>query len=241
MSNNSVRLESFTKKYGSKVACNKIDFQAGSNAITGLLGPNGAGKSTLLKTLCGELYPTSGLVCVYGNDRPEDIRRVTGYVPENPDLEKNLSVKELLILEAKLYGISNMEETVMNAVEFCNLEDVLFSKIGNLSKGYKQRVSLAKALCIKPKLLVLDEFSAGLDPYQLSQLRKRLKKLSKTTAIVFSTHHIEEASSLCDYIYIMNRGCVVKHGNEESLTKDSGCKNLEDAYLKLIEGSTNHE
>lgn len=236
MSNNSVEIISFTKKYASKTACDEIDFIAKENSITGLLGPNGAGKSTLLKTICGEIYPTSGSVSVCGLELPQDIKKIIGFVPETPELESNLTVKETLLLEADLFSVKDAVSSIEKAVKLCDLEDVLSCKIRTLSKGYRQRVNLAKAICIEPKVLVLDEFSAGLDPKQTVHLRKGIKELSKSTTVIFSTHHIEEAISLCDVIYIMNHGKIVAEGTAESISTKQGCRNLEDAYLRLIEG-----
>ncbi|MCQ2241477.1 ABC transporter ATP-binding protein [Treponema sp.] len=241
MSNDCVKLEAFTKKYGDKIACNSVDFIAGKNSITGLLGPNGAGKTTLIKTVCGEIYPTSGSVNLFGETDPDRIKKITGYVPETPELEEKLTVKETLWLQAKLYSVESVERAVNQAVETCDLKEVLGTKVKKLSKGFKQRVSLAKALCIEPKVLVLDEFSAGLDPSQTVQLRKRIKKIAENTTIIFSTHHIDEAVSLCDSIFILNKGNLVAHGTTESIVKETSCKNLEEAFLKLIEGEGSNE
>ena len=180
MSNNTVELLSFTKKYASKFVFKEVDFVAKSNSITGLLGPNGAGKSTILKTISGVIYPTDGTVKVCGFDDPAEIRKITGYVPEHPELEGNLTVKETLLLESGLYcSGSDIESNVGFAVDFTGLNEVLNVKVKTLSKGFAQRLSLAKALCIDPKILILDEFSAGLDPKQIVELRNKIKKLSK--------------------------------------------------------------
>ncbi len=236
MSNNAVELLSFSKKYDSKYVFKDIDFIAKSNSITGLLGPNGAGKSTILKTISGVICPTDGTVNVSGFSDPAEIRKVTGYVPEHPELEGNLTVKETLLLESGLYcDVNDVESNVGFAVEFAGLNEVLHAKVKTLSKGFAQRVSLAKALCIGPRILILDEFSAGLDPKQIVELRNKIKKLSKKIPVVFSTHHIEEASSLCDEIYIIDRGIVKSHGTVDEIIKSSGTKNLEEAYLKFIE------
>lgn len=238
MSNNTVELLSFTKKYASKFVFKEVDFFAKSNSITGLLGPNGAGKSTILKTISGVIYPTDGTVKVCGFDDPAEIRKITGYVPEHPELEGNLTVKETLLLESGLYcSGSDIESNVGFAVDFTGLNEVLNVKVKTLSKGFAQRLSLAKALCIDPKILILDEFSAGLDPKQIVELRNKIKKLSKKITVIFSTHHIEEASSLCDEIYIIDKGIVKSHGTVDEIIKVSGAKNLEDAYLKFIEGT----
>ena len=241
MSNNAVKLESFTKKYSKKIACNEIDFTAEECSVTGLLGPNGAGKSTILKAIWGEIYPTTGFVSVCGFSRLEDIKKIIGYVPEIPELEENLTVKETLVLEAGLYSVKNAVDRIKEALSICQLTDVVSCKVKNLSKGYRQRVSLAKALCSDPKVLVLDEFSAGLDPVQTVQLRNNIKKLSEKITVIFSTHHIEEAVSLCKDIYILKRGVIAAHGTAESIAKDNGCHNLEEAFLKVTGEGIIHE
>lgn len=240
MSNNAVVLESFTKKYNSKTACSGINLTARENSITGLLGPNGAGKSTILKVISGVLYPTGGTVTVAGEESPDAIRKIVGYVPEQPELDGSLTVLETIILEAKLYCDSTVaSENAEYAIKICDLDGVRASKVRSLSKGYRQRVSLAKAICIKPKILILDEFSGGLDPQQIVQLRKRIKKLSSETTVIFSTHHIDEAASMCDYIYIIKDGKVASDGTIAEITSKWNSKDLEEAYIKVMEGGDN--
>lgn len=237
MSNNDVELVSFSKSYGKKIACENIDFAARKKSITGILGPNGAGKSTLLKTICGECYPTLGSVSVCGFSSPDEIRRVTGYVPELPSLELSMTVSETLNLQADLFNLSLDErrKAVQYAVEFCGLEEVLLKKCRTLSKGFMQRVSLAKALCSLPSVLVLDEFSAGLDPLQTFEMRKKIKGYAEKKTVVFSTHHIEEAEFLCDYIYIIVDGKIRSHGAQKELMESTGSKSLEDAYRVVLQ------
>ncbi|HCA20539.1 MAG TPA: ABC transporter ATP-binding protein [Treponema sp.] len=235
-------LSSFSKRYGPEEkngwACREIDFEAEKGKITGLLGPNGAGKSTLIKTLCGIQYATSGNLCVCGLTDFTDIRRVTGYVPETPELEENLTVIETLRQESFLRGDSRQstDAFLKSAMKMMDLSDVASKKIKALSKGYRQRVSLARAVSFDSKVLVLDEFSGGLDPAQIVKIRKSIKKLSADKIVILSTHHIEEAESLCDLIYIMDRGTVVAKGSVQEILKQSGRKNLEEAFLSLTHG-----
>ena len=156
-------------------------------------------------------------------------------------MEENLTVKETLVLEAGLYSVKDAVDRIKEALSICQLTDVVSFKVKNLSKGYRQRVSLAKALCSDPKVLVLDEFSAGLDPVQTVQLRNNIKKLSEKITVIFSTHHIEEAVSLCKDIYILKRGVIAAHGTAESIAKDNGCHNLEEAFLKVTGEGIIHE
>lgn len=234
-----ISVKDFSKTYGKgtkeKVACSSIDFSAEMGQVIGLLGPNGAGKSTLLKSLAGIQYPTSGIISVCGTEDFREIRKLTGYVPEFPELDKKLTVYETLYLEAKLHGITEpeLQKNIEKALELAELKDVANQKIGVLSKGYTQRTSFAKAISHNPKVLILDEFSGGLDPAQTVRMRKNVKKLSQKKIVIHSTHRIEEAEQLCDYIYVMHGGSIVAKGTIQDLVSFSGKKNLEDAFLFL--------
>ena len=236
---NEVELISFCKDYGKFSACKNINFYAGKNYITGILGPNGAGKTSVLKAICGLHYQTSGTVKICGTEEIDEFKKLTAFVPEVPELDSSLTVKENLFFEAEISGQKKTEAelTIKNVAEICGLEEVLSIKISNLSKGFKQRTSLAKAICKLPKILVLDEFSAGLDPAQIASFRKKLKELSSSMTIIFSTHHIEEAVSLCNRIYIIANGEVAACGTEKEITKKFNCKNLEEAFICATEKS----
>ena len=235
----SVKIESFTKIYGKKgnerKACDNVDFEAVSGSITGILGPNGAGKSTLLKAAGGIVYPTSGTVTVAGFTDLKDIRSVTGNVPEFPRLDGKLTVKEALTQNIFLHGYNqkDLDRLLSVAIKAADLDDVLYQKISSLSKGYTQRVSFALAVSFDPKVLILDEFSGGLDPAQIVKIRRSIKKLAEKKIVILSTHLIQEAESLCDYIYVMNEGHVVARGTKEEIIRNSNCASLEKAFLKL--------
>ncbi len=236
----SVEIKDFSKVYElkkrqMKIACSGVDFLAKAGEVTGLLGPNGAGKSTLIKAICGVHYGTSGSVSVAGFSSIVEIRRRVGYVPETPELDGSLTVKETLYQEAMLHGIKKevSRKFISEAVRITELEDVLFQKVSTLSKGYAQRTSLAKALSFDPEVLVLDEFSGGLDPVQIVKMRKTIKRLSEKKVVIFSTHHIEEAEALCSKIYVMNGGKVAASGVIDEVIAFSGKKNLEEAFLKF--------
>ncbi|MCR5763288.1 MAG: ABC transporter ATP-binding protein [Treponema sp.] len=232
-----VNVSSFTKIFGKKnhtvKACDCINFVAEKGFITGVLGPNGAGKSTLLKVLSGIIYASSGNISVCGKSECSEIRLITGYVPETPDLDFSLSVKETLYYEALLHGMKKNEisESVKRVVRLLELENVLSKKNSTLSKGYKQRVSLAKALVFNPKVLILDEFSGGLDPAQIVSVKKTIKAISKSCITILSTHHIDEAVSLCDFIYILHKGHIAIKGSQEEILEITGKKNIEEAFL----------
>ena len=236
---NEVELISFCKDYGKFSACKNINFYAEKNSITGILGPNGAGKTSVLKAICGLNYQTSGTVRICGTEETDEFKKLTAFVPEVPELDSSLTVKETLFFEAEISGQKKNEAelTVEKATEICGLEKVFNKKVSGLSKGFKQRTSLAKAVCRLPKILVLDEFSAGLDPAQIASFRKKLKVLSSSMTIIFSTHHIEEAVSLCNIIYIISNGEVAACGTEKEIVKKFNCKNLEEAFILATEKS----
>ncbi len=241
-----VEIIDFSKSYGnskkSTAACRNINLEFTAGYVTGLLGPNGAGKTTLLKAISGNHYQDSGTIqitvkdIVYENE-PEMFRKYTGFLPETPVLEENYSVIEVLESEAMLFGIEKERagKNITNAVKLCSLEDVLSKKIHELSKGYRQRVSFAKVLVHDPDVLILDEFSGGLDPSQIKQMRELIKSLSKTKAIILSTHHLEEASSLCDRMYVLSKGQIKASGTEKEIIRQTKTKTLEDAFIQLTE------
>lgn len=236
---NPVEVENFCKKYDSKkkeYACENVNFCAGENSITGLLGQNGAGKSTLLKAISGFHYATEGSISVCGCMELSDIRKNVAFVPEIPVLDKSLSVKELLFLEASLSGNEGMKscrKIVDRAVEICALNDVFLERVSKLSRGFLQRVSLAKSICRETKVIVMDEFSSGLDPVQNALIRRQIIELAKTKTVILSTHHIEEAQNLCNKVYIMSKGRVVGNGTIDEVVSSSGGRNLEEAFIRL--------
>lgn len=234
---NEVELISFCKNYGKVSACKNIDFYAEKNSITGILGPNGAGKTSVLKAVCGLHCKSGGTIKICGTEDTDEFKKLTAFVPEVPDLDLGLTVKETLYFEAEISGQKKDEAklNIKRAAEICGLEEVFSKKISSLSKGFRQRTSLAKAICRLPKVLVLDEFSAGLDPAQIASFRKKLKNLSGSMTVIFSTHHIEEAVSLCGRIYIIANGTVAAHGTEKDIIEKFNCKNLEEAFIRATE------
>lgn len=236
---NKVVVESFSKWYGSKKhqwkACSNMNFEAEKGLVTGILGLNGAGKTTFLKALCGMHYASSGRISVCGHTDCTAIRSITGYVPETPELDRTLSVKELLHQEALLHDMpcDKVDDAVKKTVRLFELETVLAKKTVTLSKGFKQRTSLAKAFVFSPKVLVLDEFSEGLDPAQTVSVRQAIKNISKSCITILSTHHIEEALLVCDYLYIVHKGSVVAKGTAGEIIDATGKKSMEEAFLWL--------
>ncbi|HOJ86539.1 MAG TPA: ATP-binding cassette domain-containing protein [Elusimicrobiales bacterium] len=214
-----ITTENITKSYGNFKALKGISFKVPSNNITVLLGPNGAGKTTTLRILAGYLYPDYGKVEYFGQKYDENLefKKLIGYIPENNPVYEDLEVTEYLEFVAKSYYLGKKEIKI--AVERCALKEVLGKKIGNLSKGYKQRVSLAKAILHNPPILLLDEPTTGLDPNQAYQTRELIKELKKDKTILISTHILSEAEAICDNILIINKGEICASGEKESLIK----------------------
>ena len=240
-------VRSLTKSYRSgkqtTTACRDISFQAQAGAITTLLGPNGAGKSSLLKCMAGILLPASGEICVCGERDPAGIRSLVGYVGEQPVLDGALTVAESLLLEQKLHtrqkrpgrqaDRADGRELLRQAVELTGIEAVLGKKCAGLSKGYAQRVRLAQALCFDPAVLILDEFSAGLDPAQILAIRTALKERAQKKIVIVSTHSISDATALGGSIVIMKGGSIVCTGSIAEILEKTGKKTLEEAFLLL--------
>ena len=235
----------FSKTYGKGKkqvkACSNINLSFESGSVTGLLGPNGAGKTTILKALCGYHYPTEGEVRLtfgehYTGDFTE-IRQNTGLVPETPMLDFNLTVKETLYFSAISHNLQKKEalDNIEKAVEYCSLQEVLYKKTGTLSKGFMQRTNFAKSLSYNPKVLILDEFSGGLDPLQIANMKTLILTLAKEKAVILSTHHIEEADSLCKNVYIISHGDIVSSGTADQIVAKTNAKNLEEAFLSLVD------
>lgn len=238
-----IELNHFSKRYGSGsksvAACTDISFCAQSGAVTGLLGPNGAGKSTMLKALSGAIYPTAGTVTLGTSSDARYIRQHTGFVPETPELDGTLTVKETLTEASTLYGQSTAlaQQSVEQAVSLCSLEAVLDKKVGTLSKGFLQRTSFARALSYNPSVFILDEISSGLDPAQIVQIHEVIKRIAREKIVILSTHHIEEASSLCARLYIISGGRIAACGTEQEINDQTKQQCLEDAFLFLTKSN----
>lgn len=229
----------FTKTFGSKnnekIACSKINFLAEKGNVTVLLGENGAGKSTLLKSLCGTQYETSGKISVLGETDFEKIRLITAFVPEIPVLDLNLTVKETVYIEGMIHGLKGkaLKENADFAFEKSELKDVLNVKASALSKGFRQRLSLAKALSFNPEVLILDEFSGGLDPSQIQKMRNTIKKLAEKKAVILSTHNLNECENLSDKVYILHKGQTASCGTTEEICSQFSVKTLQEAFFKI--------
>lgn len=210
----SIRVQNLTKEYNHQRAVNQISLTVQAGEIVGFLGPNGAGKSTTMKIATGYLSPTGGTVEVNGFDvrtHPMDVRRSVGYLPEHNPLYLDLYVKEYLRFAGSLHGMrgSDLSRRIAEMIELVGLEREQHKRIGQLSKGYRQRVGLAQALLHNPPVLILDEPTTGLDPNQLAEIRQVIRDAGRDKTVLFSTHIMQEVEAICDRVIIINRGQIV--------------------------------
>mgnify|MGYP004478762781 CR=1 FL=1 len=209
-----ITLSGVTKRYGAATAVQDLSFTVSSGETLGLLGQNGAGKTTTLNIITGYLAPTSGDVRVGDYDlltQPRQAKQLIGYLPEQPPLYDEMTVESYLrfVCRLRLVVEADIARHVRDIAAQTSLTDVLGRRVGNLSKGYRQRVGLAQALCGEPEVLVLDEPTVGLDPRQTAEFRDTLKKLSGGRTVIFSSHILSEVQALCDRVIILHHGRVV--------------------------------
>ena len=207
-------LDGVTKRYGDTLAVDNLQFTVHRGQLLGLLGQNGAGKTTTLNIMTGCLAPTQGRVTVNGHDMlsaPRQARRLLGYLPETPPLYDEMTVRDYLrfACELKMVLPADIPAHIGEIARRTGLSDMLRRRVGNLSKGYRQRVGLAQALCGDPEVLVLDEPTSGLDPRQTAEFRDTLRSLAKGRTVVFSSHILSEIQALCDRVIILHRGRIV--------------------------------
>ncbi|MBR4198150.1 MAG: gliding motility-associated ABC transporter ATP-binding subunit GldA [Bacteroidales bacterium] len=208
----SIKVENVSKIYGTQHALNNVSFSIGEGEIVGLLGPNGAGKSTIMKIITCFIPPTSGNVTVYGHsifEAPLEIRRLIGYLPEQNPLYTDMYIREFLRFIAGVHKLDNINKRVEDIIGITGLTPEANKKIGQLSKGYRQRVGLAQALIHDPKILILDEPTTGLDPNQLTEIRSLIREVGKTKIVILSTHIMQEVEAVCSRAIIINHGQIV--------------------------------
>ncbi len=210
----SIRVQNLTKEYNHQRAVNQISLTVQPGEIVGFLGPNGAGKSTTMKIATGYLPPTDGTVEVNGFDvrtQPMDVRRSVGYLPEHNPLYLDLYVKEYLRFAGSLHGMNgtDLSRRIADMIELVGLGREQHKRIGQLSKGYRQRVGLAQAMLHNPPVLILDEPTTGLDPNQLAEIRQVIRDVGRDKTVLFSTHIMQEVEAICDRVVIINRGQIV--------------------------------
>ncbi|WP_397363649.1 gliding motility-associated ABC transporter ATP-binding subunit GldA [Olleya sp. R77988] len=206
----SIKVENITKVYGTQKALNNISFEIERPEIVGFLGPNGAGKSTMMKILTTYINPTEGNAKVNGQDiltQTQQVQKSVGYLPEHNPLYLDQYVREYLTFNAKVYKVD--KSRVEDVIELTGLTPEAHKTIGQLSKGYRQRIGLANALLHDPEVLILDEPTTGLDPNQLIDIRNLIKTLGKNKTVFLSTHIMQEVEAMCDRVIIINKGEIV--------------------------------
>lgn len=242
-----IEIKNLTKTYGSKVAVNNISFTVGEGEVVGFLGRNGAGKTTTMNMLTGYISSTSGTASVDGFDileNPMEAKKLIGYLPEFPPVYTDLTVNEYLDFSANLKGVAkkNRKSHLDDIKELVRITDVQGRLVGNLSKGYKQRVGLAQALVGNPKVLVLDEPTVGLDPNQIIEIRKLIKSLGKEHTVILSSHILPEVADVCEKVIIIDHGNIVaqdslvnlQHGIGESTVLSVRIAGSENAVLRFV-------
>ena len=246
-----IQVKDITKKYGSFVAVDKLNFEINDGEIIGLLGPNGAGKSTTMNILTGFIEATEGSVLIDGeniSENSKEAKKKIGYMPENIPLYLDLKVKEFIKFMAELRYVpkNNIKSEVEETMKKVGLMDVQNRLIKNLSRGYKQRVSLAGAIVGNPKIIILDEPTVGLDPKQIIETRELIKSLGKDHTIILSSHILSEVSQVCEKVIIINKGKLVVIDTPENLEKIVKEKNniiitVEDKNEKMMKLQDDYE
>ena len=236
---NSIEVKNLSKKYKSKNAVTNINFKISENEIVGLLGPNGCGKTTTIGMILGLLKPTNGQVLINGKSIETNkisLLHKMNFISPYIELPKKLKVKQNLIVYGKLYNVDQLENRINYLSEKLRLSDLLDKITGELSSGQKNRVSLAKALINDPKVLLLDEPTASLDPETGDFIRTFLEnyKKEKKISVLLASHNMNEVKRLCSSILMMKDGVIIDSGTPDQLIKKHGRKNLEEVFLQLV-------
>jgi len=233
-----IEVKNLTKRYGANIALDKVSFTVEEGTIVGFLGPNGAGKSTTMNIITGYLSATSGSVTVQGKntlENPNEVKKLIGYLPEMPPLYLDMTVKEYLNFMYELKGVKlDRQQHIGEICRLTKIDNVFNRLVGNLSKGYKQRVGIAQALLGNPPVLILDEPTVGLDPKQIIEIRNLIKSLGKSHTIILSSHILPEVQAVCERVIVINNGRLVADGATESLAHD-----LSAGLIARIEGPEN--
>lgn len=243
----SIQVRQLLKQYGEQKAVDQISFTINKGEIVGFLGPNGAGKSTTMKMITGYLQPDSGEILVSGVDvrkDPLDVKKKIGYLPESNALYYDMYIREYLSFIADVHGLANKKERIEEVISLTGLTPERRKKLGQLSKGYKQRVGLAAALLHNPEVLILDEPTSGLDPNQIVEIRQVIKDQGKDKLVLFSSHILQEVEAICDRVIIINKGRIVaddklsnlQKRNTANLIKVKFQEPLEAEWLRRLQG-----
>lgn len=237
----SVKVTHLTKLYAAQRAVDDLSFEARKGEVLGFLGPNGAGKTTTMKIITGYLPQSSGSATVCGHDvaeQPMQARARVGYLPEHNPLYRDMYVREYLAFTAGLHGLKNPAKRVAEMVERTGLSTHRHKQIGELSKGYRQRVGLAQAMLHDPDVLILDEPTSGLDPNQIVEIRQLIKDLGREKTVILSTHILGEVEAVCDRAIIINRGKLVANAPIQQLKQQFSGQNLVTAEFAESTDST---
>lgn len=236
-----IEVKNLSKSFGEKKAVDDISFSIGKGEIVGLLGTNGAGKSTTMNMITGYISATSGEIKIDGKNLlqyPTEAKKSIGYLPENLPLYPDMTVSEFLGFVFDLKKAEGKKSDIIKEIlDTLQINDISGRLIKNLSRGYKQRVGLAQALIGNPKILILDEPTAGLDPKQVVEFRNIIKNLGKYRTVIFSSHILSEVSEICDKIIIINNGKIVAEGGADELSKTVSKENM---YIVRIKGDKKH-
>tara|TARA_B100001059_G_scaffold95697_1_gene94894 strand:- start:72 stop:806 length:735 start_codon:yes stop_codon:yes gene_type:complete len=242
-----LEVKNLTKKFHSTIAVNNISFEIKKNKTLGLLGPNGCGKTTSIGMMLGLITPSSGEIfideiCLEPKNRIKLLSEMN-FASPYIELPKKLTVKQNLEIYARLYGVKNISDRILEMIKDLNLENLLNKKTGELSSGQKNRVSLAKSLINKPRLLFLDEPTASLDPNIGDFVREYLEKYKKKNelTILLASHNMKEVERLCDSVVVMKKGEIVDKGTCNEIIIKHGRKNLEDTFLKIARNNNELE
>ena len=233
-----ISVEKLSKYYGDFHALKGVSFEINAGEIVGILGPNGAGKSTTLRILTCYLSPTSGNAIIDGKsilNNEREVKRVIGYLPESAPLYDDMNVFDYLVYMAEIQELerSRLNDRLHYVVDACNLKDVISKSIGELSKGYKQRVGIAGAIIHDPKILILDEPTNGLDPNQIVEIRELIKELGKEKTVLISTHILSEVEATCSRAIIINQGNVIADADPKHLSLNNSKENKVSTRIKL--------
>ncbi|MBM3937771.1 MAG: ATP-binding cassette domain-containing protein [Sphingomonadales bacterium] len=232
----SIQVNHLSKRYGSQWAVNDLSFEIPTGEIVGFLGPNGAGKSTTMKILTGYIPASSGDAVVCGFNLNTDslsVRKRVGYLPEHNPLYLDMYVTEYLQFSAGMAGVSQIKSAIEKAIDLTQLTPERNKKIGQLSKGYRQRVGLAQALIHDPEVLILDEPTSGLDPNQVVEMRNVIKNLGENKTVLLSTHIMQEVEAMCSRVILLNHGKIITDDTLEGLKQTSPNDSLETIFRNL--------
>jgi ABC-2 type transport system ATP-binding protein len=235
----SIEVKNLLKQFGEQKAVNHISFTVNKGEIVGFLGPNGAGKSTTMKMITGYLEPDAGDITVSGIDVKKDplaVKKKIGYLPESNALYYDMYVKEYLDFVADVHGIAHKKEAIHNVIEQVGLTAESRKRVGQLSKGFKQRVGLAAALLHDPEVLILDEPTSGLDPNQIVEIRNVIKEQGKNKLVLFSSHILQEVAAICDRVIIINKGKIVADDRLQNLQQRSTLNIIRVSFKEALEG-----